>query len=329
MSAFYCSSPSCFAHVSEEYQLLCTECDKRVAEADYGERFIRPLYTTQEQRDAYARDGHLIIEDILNQAQLEEWRTRVDAAVATRGTDWILPTKNQADFLKPATIPAEFYHAVFTQRVNLRDTDVGMRELLHGIKHTLGRIAAELMEVKSVRFYDDEALIKEPFASPTLLHYDGPAWSHDNPNGVSAWFGLDDVTIQNGAMYMLSGSHKLVRQHFDENGGKFLRIAPDPSYHSKMNDIFSRKPKCIPAAKNLPISPVTMRAGSVSFHSGMTIHGAGPNMTHGRRRAMVFALMQDGTVYNGHNDIFSDEQFAQHVVGEPLVSSMFPLAYTS
>lgn len=324
---FYCSRLSCSATVLHEYELLCPKCDKEVTQADYGEKFIRPLVTTPEQRDAYARDGHLMIEDILNAEQLQEWRERVDAAVKARGTDWILPTKNQADFLKPSTIPSEFYEAVFTQRVNLRDTDVGMRELVHGIKSTLGKIAAELMQVPAVRFYDDEALIKEPFSSPTLLHYDAPAWSHDSPVAISAWFGLDDVTIQNGAMYMLSGSHHLVKQRYDANDSKFLRVKPDPSYHSKMNDIFTRKPKCIPEAKTLPISPVTMRAGSVSFHSGMTIHGAGPNMTHGQRRAMVFALMPDGTVYNGHNDIFSDEQFAQHVVGEPLISSMFPLAY--
>jgi len=250
--------------------------------------------------------------------------------VNARGPDWVLPTPNQADFLKPAAIPPEFYQAVFTQRVNLRDTDIGVRELAHGIKKTLGRIAGELMGVKAVRFYDDEALIKEPFSSPTNLHYDAPAWSHDGPVAVSAWFALDDVTIQNGAMYMLSGSHHLVKKKFEEEfGGKWPRIPPDPNHHAKMNDVFSRQPRCIPEAKKLPISPVTMRAGSVSFHSGMTIHGAGPNMTHGRRRAMVFALMPDGTLYNGHNDIFSDDQFAKHTIGEPLTSAMFPLAWSA
>jgi len=286
------------------------------------------MVTTQEQRNAYARDGHIIIEDILSPQQLQEWRERVDKGVAARGSDWILPTRNQADFLKSDGIPPEYYEAVFTQRVGLRDTDVGVRELVHGIKATLGRIAAELMQVPAVRIYDDEALIKEPFASPTYLHYDGPAWSHDSPVGVSAWFGLDDVTIQNGAMYMLSGSHLLVQKQFEANGNKFVRLPPDPSHHEKMNDVFHPKDG-VPEARNLPIAPVTMRAGSVSFHSGMTIHGAGPNMTHGRRRAMVFALMPDGCTFNGHNDIFSDEQFAKFTVGDSLTNeSMYPLAFS-
>jgi len=210
--------------------------------------------------------------------------------------------------------------------VSLRETHLGVRELVHGIKRTLGRIAAELMGVKAVRVYDDEALIKEPFSTPTFLHWDAPAWSHDSPVGVSAWFALDDATVQNGAMYMLSGSHLLVKKQYEAKGRKWERPPPDPNHHEKMNDVFS--PDGCPEARPLPISPVTMPAGSVSFHSGMTIHGAGPNMTQGRRRAMVFAMMPDGCIFNGHNDIFTEKQFAQLKAGDLLTNErMYPLAW--
>jgi len=36
---------------------------------------------------------------------------------------------------------------------------------------------------------------------------------------------------------------------------------------------------------------VPMKAGSCSFHNGLTIHGAGANMTNGFRRAMTCAYM--------------------------------------
>ena len=39
---------------------------------------------------------------------------------------------------------------------------------------------------------------------------------------------------------------------------------------------------------------VPMKAGAASFHSGMTAHGAGANMTPGRRRAMTCGYMPDG-----------------------------------
>ena len=37
-----------------------------------------------------------------------------------------------------------------------------------------------------------------------------------------------------------------------------------------------------------------MKAGSCSFHNGLTIHGANANMTNGFRRAMTCAYMPEG-----------------------------------
>jgi phytanoyl-CoA hydroxylase len=42
-----------------------------------------------------------------------------------------------------------------------------------------------------------------------------------------------------------------------------------------------------------------MKAGSCSFHNGLTIHGAGANMTNGFRRAVTFAYMPEGATFNG------------------------------
>ncbi len=36
--------------------------------------------------------------------------------------------------------------------------------------------------------------------------------------------------------------------------------------------------------------PVVLKAGSASFHSGHLIHGAGANMTAGRRAAMTIQM---------------------------------------
>ena len=53
-----------------------------------------------------------------------------------------------------------------------------------------------------------------------------------------------------------------------------------------------------------------MTAGSCSFHSGLTVHGAGANMTNGLRRAMTCAFMPDGAVFNGQQNVLSDAQVA-------------------
>jgi len=58
-----------------------------------------------------------------------------------------------------------------------------------------------------------------------------------------------------------------------------------------------------------------MKAGSCSFHNGMTIHGAGANMTNRARRAMTCAFMPDGAVFNGQQNILTDEQVSRLTVG--------------
>lgn len=39
------------------------------------------------------------------------------------------------------------------------------------------------------------------------------------------------------------------------------------------------------------------------MHNARTIHGAGPNMTPGRRRAMTAAFMPDRVRFNGTRDV--------------------------
>ena len=72
-----------------------------------------------------------------------------------------------------------------------------------------------------------------------------------------------------------------------------------------------------------------MKAGSCSFHNGLTIHGAHANMTSGYRRAMTCAYMPDGNIYNGIQNILSDEQVAKLQIGDPLNDDIQnPLIYS-
>jgi ectoine hydroxylase-related dioxygenase (phytanoyl-CoA dioxygenase family) len=61
-----------------------------------------------------------------------------------------------------------------------------------------------------------------------------------------------------------------------------------------------------------------MKAGSCSFHNGLTIHGAGPNMTPRWRRAMTCGFMPIGSTFNGQRNILSKEQMARLKVGDVL-----------
>jgi phytanoyl-CoA hydroxylase len=71
-----------------------------------------------------------------------------------------------------------------------------------------------------------------------------------------------------------------------------------------------------------------MKAGSCSFHNGLTIHGANANMTSGFRRAMTCAYMPDGNVFNGTPNILPDDYLQTLKIGDLLNNdAQNPLIY--
>ena len=68
-------------------------------------------------------------------------------------------------------------------------------------------MAASLMDVDAVRIWHDQSLVKQAWANPTAWHVDTPFWSFNNREALSIWVALEDVTIENGCMYFMPGSH--------------------------------------------------------------------------------------------------------------------------
>ena len=63
---------------------------------------------------------------------------------------------------------------------------------------------------------------------------------------------------------------------------------------------------------------IEMKAGSISFHNGHTIHGAGANMTNMKRRAMSFQLMPNNSIWNGKQNILTQKQIESMKIGQLL-----------
>jgi phytanoyl-CoA hydroxylase len=225
---------------------------------------MRRNLTDQEIAD-YRRDGFLAVEDFLTPAELAHWREVVDAAVADGRA-------------QTGTRRVE----VFTQRMQLRRTSRGVQQLVEDPQ--LGRLAAELEGVDAVRIYLDQALVKEPYGMPTQYHLDLPWWPFDTPHACTIWVALDDSTLENGCLYFVPRSHRLQLTAAGDLG-------PD------LGAVFVAHPEAAYAPRPCPLP-----AGGCSIHNARTVHGAGANMTPGRRRAMTAAFMPDGVRFNGKRD---------------------------
>lgn len=266
---------------------------------------------TTDEIESYRDNGFVVIEDFLDAAELEDWRAVVGTAVAERSgrkfanQDVLV---GEDDGINP---DAAYYGKVFDQLLNLWQTNAAMKE--HIVDPRIGEMAARLADVDGLRVWHDQALIKQPWANPTGFHLDTPFWSFSDRRAISIWIALDDATAENGCLYFFPGSH--LTTTFD-----------NPGITKNLDAIFAM----YPAFRDREPYRAVMKAGSCSFHNGMTIHGAGANMTNRARRAMTCAFMPDGAVFNGQQNILTDEQASRLTVGGPLADDeQNPLVYSA
>lgn len=242
----------------------------------------------------YRENGFLVIEDFLTPEELATWSRWTDEAVEQR-----LAQGKGFGFLNNQSDPDAFYAQVFTQCLKLADTHPGMRQLMHDPR--LGKMAATLAGVEGIRIWHDQALYKPPFGNPTGWHLDNPYWSFTSRDSLSIWVALDAATLGNGCMWYIPGSHKTARH---DNAG----IGPN------QGDLF----KLYPEWRQIEPVACPCPAGAAVFHSGLTAHGAGANMTNKPRRAMTCAYMPDGSVFNGAKNVLPDDYFQSLKVGDVL-----------
>ena len=266
---------------------------------------------SSEQIAFYRSNGFVVIEDFLTPQELDNWRGAVMRAVDQRAGKK-MPGKNivigEDDGINE---DGDYFGKVFDQLLNLWQTNEGVKDLM--LDERIGKMAAMLSGADRIRIWHDQALFKRPWANPTAWHLDTPFWSFFDRNAISIWVALDDATLQNGCLYFIPGSHK---------GTNFDKI----TIGRNMDGIFDIYPQF---AKTAPV-PAPMKAGSCSFHNGLTIHGAGANMTNAWRRAMTCAYMPDGNVFNGEPNILPEPYLSSLKTGDPLNNNdQNPLIYAA
>jgi phytanoyl-CoA hydroxylase len=255
----------------------------------------------------YQQDGFLVIEDFLSPDELAFWQEALTEAVAKRGGNK-LPDRKEV-YGKGDDADKSYYDNVFDQLINLWQDNEKIKKIM--LDERIGKMAAQLSGSDGIRVWHDQALIKKPWANPTSWHLDTPYWSFSDRRALSIWVALDDATYENGCLFFIPGSyHKTTFEN--------------PGIGKNMGAIFTTYPE-LKTAKSVA---APMKAGSCSFHNGLTIHGAHANMGPGYRRAMTCAYMPDGNTFNGIQNIISDEEIARLKVGDLLNNNeLNPLIY--
>ncbi len=246
--------------------------------------------------DRFRRDGFVVIDGLLSEAELDFYEPLVTDAVATR--------KRDAPPLEERSAYAQSFH----QCINLWEDYPAIRPLT--FHPALGQAATELLGVDGVRLWHDQALYKEAGGRATDAHQDHPYWPILETASVTAWIAFDGSTYASGAMGYLPGSHTAGVRTFVN-----IFTAADPAVLMDQPEIRAIEPVYVEVPK-----------GSVAFHHGLTVHMAHPNTTAADRAVHTIIYIADGaTRRNGNWHISVDRDGIE--VGAPINGAATPIVW--
>ena len=206
---------------------------------------------------SYEADGYLAIEDVLNTPELDELRQVTDAFVE-----------------KSRKVTAN--DEIFDLEPGHSATSPSLRRIKHPLtKHPVYAKYArhdpilDLVESligPNLRFHNNKVNMKNPSdGSAVEWHQDWAFYPHTNDDLLEVGIALDDMTVENGALMVIPGSHR-GRTWDHHQDGLFVGAITDPAFSPD------------------GAVPVTVRAGGITLHHVRMVHGSRPNRSDKPRR---------------------------------------------
>ena len=237
-----------------------------------------PVRST-EQKAFFQENGFLIVPDILSSTQVEELRAM---------TDRVLDGTLRPEINEPGCDQPRDDFLLQLEPVVECDPDVPRREKIrvafhlchthpyfrgHATRQEILNVVENLIG-PGVRLYTDQLFVKPPHhGSEIPFHQDHAYWTMMEPyNAVSCWLALDDVTLENGCVRMVPGTHHRLTPHHEFKGPQALGLLEEE----------------VEATREVPVE---IKAGSAMFHHSLTIHRSFPNTSDRGRRGLVTIYM--------------------------------------
>jgi ectoine hydroxylase-related dioxygenase (phytanoyl-CoA dioxygenase family) len=241
-----------------------------------------PALPTQDQIDAYRRDGFLVLPRFMPVDELEEVRAHFGRAFAHEWETGLAP--DEVNYMPGVTPPDRT-----RQLCNVWKAD---RTLA---RTTLARrnaaFATALAGAAGMRLAQDNAIWKPPSGTALLAHQDAAYTGWLTPkNMTTCWIALDDTAADGGTIYYVRGSHRWPKA---PPGGQFH--APD--------DWLGYLREVVPEGTEIETVPIEVPAGGAAFHDGWTWHGSPPNERADReRRSIISHLITSDTRWSDDGD---------------------------
>ena len=214
----------------------------------------------QEQIDFYHRNGYVSVEAVLTADEVADLRRVTDAFVE----------KSRALTEHTDVFDLEPSHSAVDPRVRRIKSPYREHIVYDGaLRHEkILDIVSQLIG-NALRFNGHKLNMKyAEYGSPVEWHQDWAFYPHTNDDLLAVGVSFDDMTVENGALMVIPGSHKGPTYDHHQHG-EFIGAITDPNF-SPMSAV-----------------PVEVKAGGISIHHVRTVHGSAPNTSSSPRRLLL------------------------------------------
>lgn len=206
-----------------------------------------------QQVEAYERDGLLTAIRVMTDEQVSRYRAEFDALEAEHGRE------HAANKLVDLHFEHPFVWEIATNP-----------KILDCVTALLGDDVFLLATHFFCKYGPDDAFV--------AWHQDLRYWGLEPPIEMTAWYAIDDSTRENGCMRVIPGLHRdrLLEHGKSQEQGNLLSINQEAEVSEEQEQLAV---DCV------------LRAGEISLHDGMLIHGSLPNRTNKRRCGLTIRYL--------------------------------------
>lgn len=243
------------------------------------------LTITEEMKQQFREEGYFILERALPAEHLELLRSVAGAAIEVADAQMDAAGVDQLGLNRRGL-------RYFTNMLSHERPE--LREVL--FSPLMAEICRATIGPDAYLFWE-QFVIKGADPDTRFAWHQDSGYVHENHRPyVTIWIALDDVTEENGSVYLLPFSRSGIRS--------YIKHIQDPRTNDQVCYFGSD-----------PGDPVVVPAGSLAVFSSLTIHRSGPNMTDRMRRVFLaqyspeVILNQDGSgPWGEHEEFFVSPQ---------------------
>ena len=217
---------------------------------------------TREQVDRYRNDGFITVEHVLDDGFVADLRCVTDEFVARSAQ---VTEHDDVYDLEPQ------HSAASPQVRRIKNPNRWHPVFQKALEHPGILDVVEQLIGPGIRYLTTKMNMKSPgVGSPVEWHRDWAFYPHTHDDILAVGVAIDAMTVENGCLLVVPGSHRgPVYEHHED--GVFIGAIGESIDESE-------------------VVPVTVDAGGISIHHVRTLHGSAPNRSADPRRLLLLEM---------------------------------------